>query len=74
MIPPTLPPELEKYRLLKDTEVAVLLGLAPQSHRNARISRKGPLALLPYRKMGSAVRYALADILAFSDGAKVEGK
>jgi hypothetical protein len=72
MSAPTLPAELQRYRLLKDTEAAAILGIAPQTLRNARFNKKGPLAALPYRKFGTAVRYSLAEILNFSDASKVE--
>jgi hypothetical protein len=67
-----LPAELQQFRFLKDTEAAGILGIAPQTLRNARFSKKGPLAALPYRKFGTACRYALKDVLAFADAAKVE--
>ena len=70
----SLPPELEKYRNLTDVELAALWNIAPSTLRNARSTGKGPFAKLPYRKIGSAVRYALADCLAFADAAKVGGK
>ena len=67
-----LPPELRQFQNLKDTEAAALLGVAPQTLRNARFNKKGPFAALPYRKFGTACRYALQDVLAFADAAKVE--
>jgi len=69
---PPLPPELQRFRLLRDTEAAALLGIAPQTLRNARTTRRGPFAALPVRRLGTACRYALADLIAFSDAAKVE--
>ena len=72
MTSPTLPPELEKFRLLNDREAAALLGIAPQTLRNARFSKKGAFAALPVRRLGTACRYSLADCLAFADAAKKE--
>ena len=69
---PALPPELQKFRLLRDVDAAAILGIAPQTLRNARVTRKGPFASLPYRHLGTAVRYALADVLAFSESCREE--
>ena len=70
MSAPTLPAELQRYRLLKDTEAAAILGIAPQTLRNARFNKKGPFAALRYRKLGTACRYSLADALNFADASK----
>jgi hypothetical protein len=72
MSAPTLPAELQAFRLLKDSEAAALLGISPQTLRNARFSKKGPFSKLPVRRLGTACRYSLADLIAFSDASKVE--
>lgn len=47
-------------------EAAKLLSLAPATLARWRWAGKGPV----YRKFGSAVRYSLADLNLFAEGAK----
>lgn len=43
--------------LLTENEVAALLGIMPQTLRNARSGGTGGLAALPWVKLGTRVRY-----------------
>ncbi|SDE64614.1 helix-turn-helix transcriptional regulator [Rhodospira trueperi] len=52
-------------RYLTEHEVATRFGLEPKALQNWRQKGGGP----PYRKFGSAVRYALSDLIAFEDAA-----
>ena len=49
--------------LLTNAQTAALLGLKPNTLEIWRIQGKGP----SYRKVGRAVRYAEADVLAWLD-------
>ncbi len=69
-----LPPELSQYRRIKDTEAAAILGVAVSTLRNARVTGRGAFASIPYSRMGSAIRYSLADILAFAESCKAVGR
>jgi len=53
-------------KLLNDRQAAEILGLAVSTLRNWRNNGRGPV----YRKMGRAVRYALADLQAFINESK----
>lgn len=57
---------MQKY--LREKEVAELIGLAPKTLRNDRsLGRR-----LPYSKIGTAVRYDIADVLAFMEAHKIQ--
>lgn len=63
-----LPPDLRARRPLTERQAAEYLSLSPATLRNRR-----SLGLPPtFRKAGSAVRYRVADLDAFLDGAGVE--
>ena len=61
MIRRQLPPELEIYRAVGEREAMAILGVSLQTGRNWRSLRRGP----PYLKLGRAVRYPLAELLAW---------
>ena len=63
-----LPEELKKYQYLNEKQVAALTGLAVQHLRNSRCRGR----LFPYHKIGSSIRYKLADILAFMERRRIE--
>ena len=63
----TLPPELQRYRLLDEHQVAVLTGRGLQSLRNDRHCRRG----FPYVKFGRSVRYKLKDVLASIESGRI---
>ncbi|MBA3666810.1 MAG: helix-turn-helix domain-containing protein [Sphingomonas sp.] len=49
-------------RLLREIDAAEYLGLSPKTLSRWRWCQKGPVA----RKLGGAVRYAVADLDAFA--------
>ena len=53
-------------RLRNEHQAADVLGLSVKTLRRWRWARRGP----PWRKIGSAVRYADADLAAFIEAAK----
>ncbi|MCH7645338.1 MAG: helix-turn-helix domain-containing protein [Myxococcales bacterium] len=53
-------------KLVDSAEAARLLKLSPRTLENWRMAGKGP----SYRKLGGAVRYATADLEAFSKSGK----
>ncbi len=55
-------------RLLTTKQAAELLGLAAQSLENDRVHRR---IGLPYIKIGAAVRYREADLIAFIEARAV---
>ena len=56
-------------KLVDSAEAARLLKLSPRTLENWRIAGKGP----SYRKLGGSVRYALADLEAFTrDGKRTQ--
>ena len=55
-------------RGLKDTEAAKLLGLHPQTLRNMRCKREGPV----YYKLNRAVRYLEKDLLDYLEKRKIQ--
>jgi len=55
---------------VKDTEAGSILGLHPQTLRNKRSKGEGP----PYYKIGRAVRYVKADLIAYREARKVQTK
>jgi len=55
-------------QLLKETEVARLLGFHVQTLRNQRFAGTG----LPYFKIGRAVRYDMADIERYLDERRIK--
>lgn len=55
-------------RYLKDTEAAEIMGLAVQTLRNWRVSRRGP----GFSKIGRSVRYTPEAIEQFMQENKVE--
>jgi len=48
-------------QVLNDVEAAAFLGLAPQSMRNMRCYKKGPI----YHKLGSRIVYRVCDLEAY---------
>lgn len=63
-----LPPDLLARRPLTEGQAAAYLSLSPATLRDRR-----SLGLPPtFRKAGSAVRYRVADLDAFLDGAGAE--
>lgn len=54
--------------LLTTIEVAALLGLKPGTLENWRAVGKGP----PFRRLGAAIRYAMADVRAWVEGQPLE--
>ena len=63
-----LPADLRHLRLLTDAEVSAITGWAIQTLRKRRMRREGP----PWLKIGSAVRYRLADVEAYLDANRVD--
>ena len=59
---------MDDEKLLKETEVARLLSLRPQTLAKWRWAGKGPA----YRKIGGAVRYVASDLEDYIDRAKRE--
>ena len=60
--------ENEKMRYLTEKEVSELTRLALSTLRNARQSRR----LIPWVKIGRAIRYRLSDVLDFMESHKIE--
>lgn len=58
-----LPPEIEQLRAVGEREVVGILGVSLQTLRNWRHLGRGPR----YCKYGRAVRYLLADLLAWRE-------
>lgn len=58
--------------LLKETEVARILGVSSASIRNSRSTGVGGLATLPYIRVGGLVRYELRAIDAWLDARRGE--
>ena len=52
---------MEAQKILNETEVSKLTGLALPTLRNWRHLRKG----FPYLKLGKAIRYNLEDVLTY---------
>lgn len=50
-----------------ETDAAKFLGIAPKTLSRWRWAKKGP----PSRKFHGAVRYAVSDLVAFADAARV---
>lgn len=63
-----LPADLGRLRLLTDTEVSAITGLAVQTLRKRRLRREGP----PWLKIGSAVRYRLSDVEAYLEANRID--
>jgi predicted DNA-binding transcriptional regulator AlpA len=57
----TLEQPKQATRLLTDLQVAALLHISIQTIRRWRLTGQGPR----YRKLGSAVRYAESDVMAW---------
>ena len=53
---------------LNDVQAAAFLGLAPQTLRNMRVERRGPV----YRKLGSRVIYLQRDLEAYLEARRVD--
>jgi hypothetical protein len=53
--------------ILDEKQSAELLGLAVQTLRNWRCTRKGP----PYYKIGRSVRYSREALLHYREGKKI---
>jgi hypothetical protein len=60
--------DLRGTRYITEREVSVLAGLSTKTLQNWRLRRQG----IPFVKLGSAVRYSVADVLKFIEGHKVE--
>jgi DNA-binding transcriptional MerR regulator len=58
--------EITESTLVKEGEAARILDLSVKTLRRWRWARKG----LPWIKVGAAVRYSPADILAFIDASR----
>jgi predicted DNA-binding transcriptional regulator AlpA len=63
----SLPPELQRFRLLDEHQVASLTNISVQTLRNHRCTRRG----LPYLKLGRSIRYPLSDVLKFLEARKI---
>lgn len=61
---------MEKEKLLKDTQVSEMIGLAAQTLRNDRHAGRG----LPYFKIGSSVRYRWSDVVEYLERRRVVPK
>lgn len=57
-----------KVKYIPAPEVAKILGLSPQTLANQRFRGVG----LPYHKFGRAIRYLLADVLAYAENHRIE--
>ena len=68
----TLPPDLEKLRMLREQEVSQLAGVALPTLRNWRSDPtkrdRGPRY---YKLPGGSVRYRLSDVLSWIDRGRV---
>lgn len=53
--------------LLDSTQAAAFLGLSPKTLANWRVSGQQSL---PYRRIGSAIRYQYSDLQVFADNSK----
>ena len=60
---PPLPPEMEQLRAVGEREAVAILGISLQTARNWRHLGRGPR----YCKYGRAVRYLVADLLAWRE-------
>ncbi|MGQ0628150.1 MAG: helix-turn-helix domain-containing protein [Phycisphaerales bacterium] len=64
---PTTVPEQDRLQLLTETQVSDLLAIPLQTLRNHRSQRRG----IPFVRLGRAVRYKRADVLAYIDAGAV---
>ena len=64
----------ERADLVTTEQAAMLLQRCPTAFEKARSLGRGPLAEIPYVKIGRSVRYARADILAAVARFKVPGR
>ena len=64
----------QRAEWLTTEQAAVLLQLCPTSLEKARSTGHGPLASIPYAKIGRSVRYARADIIAAVARLRVPGR
>lgn len=55
------------HKLLRETDAAAYLGLAPKTLARWRWAGKGPA----FHKLGSAVRYSIRELDSFVSGAAV---
>ena len=58
----------EYPELIDEDRAALILDKSAKTLAGWRVHRQN----LPFHKIGGAVRYRLADVLAFMDGARVE--
>ncbi len=66
---------VDKYQLITEKEAAKLLAVSPGTLRVQRCvgaSAKG-LPMIPYLRIGRAIRYRLRDIQQFIDGHDMTG-
>lgn len=64
-------PERDELQLLTEADVSALLSVPLQTLRNARSRRAGGFGSLPFVRLGRAVRYKRADVLAYIDAGAV---
>ncbi|MGU3336930.1 helix-turn-helix domain-containing protein [Methylobacterium mesophilicum] len=70
----TTNPDRDRAEWLTTEQAAVLLQICPTSLEKARSTGRGPLATIPYCKLGRSVRYARADIVAVVGRLRVPGR
>lgn len=58
----------ERPRYITERDVAAMTGLSTKCLQSWRFARKG----IPFVKLGSAVRYSVADVVKFIELNKVE--
>lgn len=59
--------EMQPVRYLSEKKVAELTGFSLSKIQQDRFYRRG----LPYVKLGKAIRYSLADVIAFMESHKI---
>ncbi|GEP12012.1 helix-turn-helix domain-containing protein [Methylobacterium gnaphalii] len=64
---------LQRAEWLTTDQTAMLLQICATSLEKARSTGRGPLASIPYAKIGRSVRYARADVVAAVARLRVPG-
>jgi hypothetical protein len=66
--PVSIPPSLEKLRLLNEKQVAELTKVSVGKLRNDRNLKRG----LPFVRVGGAIRYKVEDVRSYEEANRVE--